>query len=151
MSYARDLLGSVIGAQLTLEERIEKTIELAGSILSESNKRLTKEEKKRYGELHRMMSDPVGKVFLTSMTDQCFRTKNYKRIADQIVYLLHLYGIPKFFSHFKRLQLYLFKVFGNQFAKILVPAQLYLAILSNVKKDICKYFSNVECRMSSMV
>lgn len=121
MNHARDLLGSIIGNRLTGEERIEKTIELAGLILSESNKRLTKEEKKRYGEFDRMMNDPVGKVFLTQLTDQCFRTKNHRRIADQMVYLLHLYGIPKFFSPVKRLQLHLFRAFGNRFATILVP------------------------------
>ena len=130
MHHARDLLASVMGAQLTLEKREKKAIELAGLILSESNKRLTKEEKKRYGELHRMMSDPVGKVFLTAMTDQCFRSKNCQRIADQMVYLLHLYGIPKFFSLFKRLQLYFFKILGNKFAKILVPISIW-----NLRKE----------------
>ena len=61
LSQARDLLGSVMGSPLSLEEREKKAIELAALILRESNAILTKEEKKRYGELHRMMSDPVGK------------------------------------------------------------------------------------------
>lgn len=130
MHRARDLLTSVIGAPLSMEERQEKTLELAGLILSESNHRLTKEEKKRYGELHRMMSDPVGKVFLTAMTDQCFRSKNFERIADQMVYLLNLYGIPKFFSPIKRLQLYFFKLLGNKFANILVPIAIW-----NLRKE----------------
>ncbi|QVL57867.1 MAG: bifunctional proline dehydrogenase/L-glutamate gamma-semialdehyde dehydrogenase [Simkaniaceae bacterium] len=130
MHHARDLLTSVMGAQLTLEEREKKAIELAALILSESNKRLTKEERKRYGELHRMMSDPVGKVFLTALTDQCFRSKDYERIADQMVYLLHLYGTPKFFSPFKRLQLYFFKILGDKFAKILVPIAIW-----NLRKE----------------
>ncbi|MCB1116338.1 MAG: proline dehydrogenase, partial [Chlamydiia bacterium] len=125
MNLACDLLTEVMGAQLSMEERQEKAIELAALILSESNHRLTKQEKKRYGELHRMMSDPVGKVFLTAMTDQCFRSKNAERIADQMVYLLQLYGTPKFFSPFKRLQLYLFKLLGNKFAKILVPIAIW--------------------------
>lgn len=130
MHRARDLLTSVIGVQLSMEERQEKTLELAALILNESNHQLSKEEKKRYGELHRMMSDPVGKVFLTALTDQCFRTKNVNRIADQIVYLLNLYGIPKFFSPIKRLQLYFFKLLGKQFAKILVPIAIW-----NLRKE----------------
>ena len=125
MHLARDLLGSVIGSPMSLQDREKKSIELAALILSESNKALTKEEKKRYGELHRMMSDPVGKVFLTAMTDQCFRSKNSQRIANQMVYLLNLYGIPKFFSPFKRLQLYLFKLFGEKLAHILVPLAIF--------------------------
>ncbi|MCB1109744.1 MAG: proline dehydrogenase, partial [Chlamydiia bacterium] len=125
MHQARDLLAASMGAPMSLEDREKKAIELGALILSESNATLTKEEKKRYGELHRMMSDPVGKVFLTAMTDQCFRSKNNQRIANQMVYLLNLYGIPKFFSPFKRLQLYLFKVLGEHFANILVPIAIY--------------------------
>ena len=125
MQEAHDLLGSARGKALTFEEREKKAIKLAALILSESNHRLTKEERKRYGELHRMMHDPIGKVFLTALTDQCFRSKNHERIADQMVYLLHLYGIPKFFSPMKRLQLYLFKNLGNKFAKHLVPIAIW--------------------------
>ena len=125
MHHARDLLASVIGTPLTLEERKKKAIELAAFILNESNHRLTKDEKKRYGELHRMMSDPIGKVFLTALTDQCFRSKNYERIAEQMTYLLHLYGIPKFFSPIKRLQLYFFKILGDKFAKYMVPIAIW--------------------------
>lgn len=125
MHHARDLLASAMGAPMSLEEREKKAIELASLILSESNTTMTKEEKKRYGELHRMMSDPVGKVFLTAMTDQCFRSKNNQRIANQMVYLLNLYGIPKFFSPFKRLQLYFFKILGERLANILVPIAIY--------------------------
>lgn len=125
MHQARDLLSTVMGAPLTLDEREKKAIELAAHILSESNSRMTKQERKRYGELHRMMQDPVGKVFITAMTDQCFRSHNHKRIADQMIYLLNLYGIPKFFSPFKRLQLYLFKLLGDTFANILVPIAIF--------------------------
>ncbi len=125
MHLARDLLASVMGAPLTLEERVRKTIELVALILSESNRQLTKEEKRRHDELQRMVNDPIGKVFLTAMTDQCFRSTNHERIAEQVVYLLHLYGIPKFFSPMKRLQLYFFKILGDKFAKILVPIAIW--------------------------
>ncbi len=125
MLQAKEMLVSVMGTPLTAEERKEKAIQLAALILTESNRGLSNEEKRRYGELHRMMSDPVGKVFLTAMTDQCFRSKNYERIADQMTYLLNLYGIPKFLSPFKRLQLYLFKVLGSRFANILVPIAVW--------------------------
>lgn len=125
MHQARDLLASAMGATLPAEERKKKSIQLAALILMEANATLTKKEKKRYGELHRMMSDPTGKVFLTALTDQCFRSKNNRRIADQMVYLLNLYGIPKFFSFFKRLKLYFFKLLGLQFANIFVPLAIY--------------------------
>lgn len=118
---ARDLLASVYGEPLTLEERQEKAIELASHILLESNQVISKSDQKRHEELFRMMRDPLGKVFTTAMTDQCFRSKNNNRIAEQMIYLLELFGTPKFVSPFKRLQLYLFKSFGTKFANLLVP------------------------------
>ncbi|NGX51447.1 MAG: Bifunctional protein PutA, partial [Chlamydiae bacterium] len=125
MHLMRDLLASAMGAPHTLEQREQRAIELASHMLTESNRRLTKEEKKRYGELSRMMHDPVGKVFITSLTDQCFRSHDNSRIANQMLYLLNLYGIPRFFAPLKRLQLYLFKLFGEKFANILVPIAIY--------------------------
>ena len=125
MLEAQKLLATAKEAPLNLEEREKKAIQLAALILSESNRCLTKKEKKRYGELSRMMHDPIGKVFITTMTDQCFRSHSPKRIADQMIYLLNLYGIPKFFSKLKRLQLYFFKMVGAKFANILVPIAIY--------------------------
>ena len=121
MKAAREMLSAAYHSPMSLEERQEKAIELAAHILLESNQIITKEDQKRHEELARMMRDPIGKVFTTAMTDQCFRSHQYSRIANQMTYLLHLFGIPKFVSPFKRLQLYLFKVFGEKFAHILVP------------------------------
>ncbi|MCB1067788.1 MAG: bifunctional proline dehydrogenase/L-glutamate gamma-semialdehyde dehydrogenase [Simkania sp.] len=121
LKAAREMLSAAYHTPLTLKERQEKAIELASHILLESNQIITKDDQKKHEELSRMMRDPVGKVFTTAMTDQCFRSHDYKRIANQMIYLLNLYGIPKFLGSFKRLQLYLFKLLGDKFANILVP------------------------------
>lgn len=121
LKAAREMLAAAYHTPMSLEERQEKAIELAAHILLESNQIITKEDRKRHEELSRMMRDPIGKVFTTAMTDQCFRSHQQSRIANQMIYLLNLFGIPKFVSPFKRLQLYLFKVFGEKFAHILVP------------------------------
>ncbi len=47
----------------------------------------------------RMMADPNGKAFTTSMTDQCFRSSDSARVADQLVFLIKKFGIPKNFYH----------------------------------------------------
>ena len=121
LKAAREICSAAYHAPLTLEERQEKAIELASHILLESNQILTKDDQKKHEELSRMMRDPVGKVFTTAMTDQCFRSHNYQRIASQMIYLLNLFGIPKFLGSFKRFQLYLFTIFGDKFASLLVP------------------------------
>ena len=53
-------------------------------------------------QLPRMMHDPRGKAFTTSMTDECFRSKRYTRVADQMVYLLNQFGIPRYLDPIKR-------------------------------------------------
>jgi len=121
LKAAREMLSAAYHTPLNLEERQEKAIELASHILLESNQIISKDDQKKHEELSRMMRDPVGKVFTTAMTDQCFRSHNYSRIANQMIYLLNLFGIPKFVGSFKRLQLYLFKLLGDKFANILVP------------------------------
>lgn len=121
LEAAKEILAAAYHSPLSLEERQEKAIELASHILMESNRVISKEDQKTHEELARMMRDPVGKVFTTAMTDQCFRSKDYQRIANQMIYLLNLFGIPKFLGSFKRFQLYLFKLFGYKFANILVP------------------------------
>ena len=125
LKAARELIAQAMQAPLTLEEREKKAIELASHILSESNRSMTKTEAKKQGELSRMMRDPVGKAFTTAMSDQCFRSHDHKRIADQLIYLLSLFGIPRFLAPFKRLQLFLFKMFGIKFSGILVPIATY--------------------------
>lgn len=121
LAQAREKIESAGKALLTSEEREKAAIDLAELMLRESTKTLTHREKKTQEELGKMMRDPQGKVFTTSMTDQCFRSNHPPRIANQLIYLLNTFGIPKYLSPFKRLQLYLFKVLGPSFSYLLVP------------------------------
>lgn len=122
---ALDLLHFVRENKLTLEERMDYSVKLAGFILDESSRVQTFQERQLQNQMSRMMHDPMGKVFTTSLTDQCFRSKRPSRIADQMVYLMKHYGIPRYFSPFKRMQLKAFELFGKPFAKILVPLTIF--------------------------
>lgn len=121
LETAKTLIDTVKGTTLSLDERRTKAIQLAALLVDEGHHRETQDEKKLRKELGRMMDDPSGKVFTTSLTDQCFRTQNSRRIADQIQFLLQRYGIPQYLSLFKKIQLTLFKAVGKFFAPILVP------------------------------
>lgn len=118
---AKAILGSVRGKKLSVEENKDAAIELAGLMLEESRRHQTRQEKKLQAQLSRMMNDGAGKVFTTSVTDQCFRSQNPNRVADQMVYLLNKYNVPRFLDAAKKFQLMTFKFVGKAFASVLVP------------------------------
>ncbi|NGX37305.1 MAG: 1-pyrroline-5-carboxylate dehydrogenase [Chlamydiae bacterium] len=106
---------------LSPQAREKEAIELAGLMLREAIRIQTRKEKKTQGEIARMMRDPRGKAFTMMMTDECFRSRRTKRVADQLIYLLNEFGIPRYVTWSKRLQLKLFKTFGKAFHLILIP------------------------------
>lgn len=118
---ARQLIDSVKNHPLSVEERGDKAVELTATLLEEAHRVQTSKEKNVQNELARMMEDPIGKVFTTAMTDQCFRTSRNSRTADQLVYLLKKHGIPKYLSPVKKIQLAFFKLLGRQFSFLFVP------------------------------
>lgn len=115
------LIASVKGKIGPLDELDDKAIDLAALMLKEAQKIQTIQEKVQQEQLARMMKDPKGKIFTTSMTDQCFRSSNSRRVADQLCYILKTLGIPKYLSWKKRFGLSLFKSFGRLLSPILVP------------------------------
>lgn len=118
---AKACLNSVQGTTLSDEERTNKAVELAGFMLAAAQARQTHEEKQIQAQIARMMQDPLGKAFTIAMTDQCFRSQNPTRVANQLVYTLQKFGIPHYLTAFKRMQLRLFKWFGNAYAEKFVP------------------------------
>lgn len=126
MEQARNQLESIKGKTLTLEQREAAAVELAANMLKEANRTMTWEEKKLQAELARMMRDPKGKAFTTSMTDQCFRSRKTARVANQMVYLLNQFGIPSYLNLAKRLQLGVFQMLGKTFSPIFVPLATYM-------------------------
>jgi RHH-type transcriptional regulator, proline utilization regulon repressor / proline dehydrogenase / delta 1-pyrroline-5-carboxylate dehydrogenase len=115
IAQAKFCLSEVAHAPLSEEQLKDKAIQLAELMLSEAWRIETSEEKKRRQELAKMMSDPTGKSFVTSMSDQCFRSQNPKRVANQIDYLLKKFGIPSFLSWNKRVQLKAFCCLSSLF------------------------------------
>ncbi len=121
MEEAHEILDSVRGRPLTLSERKKMAIELAALMLHEASQIMTSQEKKIQEQLSRLMHDPVGKAFTTAMTDECFRSSNHRRVADQMIYLLGQLGVPQYLDWFKRLELHAFKAVGPAVAQYLIP------------------------------
>lgn len=118
---AQDIIHAVRGKSLSAEERSRRAVELAAYMLEESQAIQTFSEKQMQGQLSRMMNDPIGKIFTNSMTDQCFRSQDPSRVADQLIYLLNRYGIPRYLSFGKRAQLFAFKLLGSTIPGLLIP------------------------------
>lgn len=120
-SQARAIIDAVSGHPQTIPERCQQAISLAGFMLQDAKAIQTNFEKKQQEQLSRMMRDSNGKLFVTSVTDQCFRSTNSERIANQLNFLIDCYGLPQFLPLSKRLPLSFFHTFGNLFPNALVP------------------------------
>ena len=85
---------------------------------------LSRPEKNIQKKLCRLIEDPMGKVVFVSLIDQCFRSFNQDRIADQVHYLLERYGLPSFFSLSERFLLRLFIGIGYRMPAISIPRMM---------------------------
>lgn len=121
LSDAIDMLDSVKGRPQTVAERKRLAVELAALMILEANRTMTAQEKGLQEQLSRLMNDPLGKGFTTAMTDQCFRSASHRRVADQMIYLLHQLGVPQYLHWTRKVELTVFKSLGPRLAQFLVP------------------------------
>ncbi|MCC6508857.1 MAG: proline dehydrogenase family protein, partial [Pirellulaceae bacterium] len=68
-----------------------------------------------------MLQHPEDKVTLTQMTDQGFRSRSPDRAVDQLIHILDVQGIPRFFSQLDQALLRGFQSFGNYLPGVAVP------------------------------
>ena len=101
---------------------VRQAIGLARHLQRRANALQTPEEKRQQAELDRMIQNPNDKVTLTQMTDQAFRASTPTRAVDQLVHILDVQGIPRFFTPFDRMLLKGFQSFGSYLPGVAVPA-----------------------------
>ena len=118
---AQNILDDVRGKPLALQQRCDKAVELAALLLNAARHHQDHSEKIHSRQMARLMKDPQGKAFIASLTDQCFRSRDSRRMADQVLFLIRKFGVPPFFSPGQRLQLEIFKWLGKPLSKVLVP------------------------------
>ena len=100
---------------------IDQAIALAEQWQNRANQLLTKEEKHIQEQMKRLLTHPHDKVLLSRMIDQSFRSRNPKRVADQISSLMHEEGVPEFFSRVEKLLIQMFIGVGKHFSSLAVP------------------------------
>ncbi|MCE5318215.1 MAG: proline dehydrogenase family protein [Parachlamydia sp.] len=123
---AKELIDSVRGRPQTVSERCELAVQLTAWLALEANRRATNEERQRQAKLARLVTDPIGKAFAVNLADQCFRSKETGRVADQLLFLIERYGIPRFLGMGERLGLTLFQWLGRPLHRWMVPLVMKL-------------------------
>lgn len=104
-----------------LESVAEVAIELARQIQTRAKQLQTPAERRQQAELDRMVQHPRDKATLTQLTDQAFRSETAARAADQMVHILDVQGIPRFFSPVEKTMLRGFQSFGGYLPGVAVP------------------------------
>ena len=103
-------------------ERIEQdAVGLAARWQNRANELLSTEEKNIQAQMKRLLGHPMDRVVLTRLIDQCFRSHDPQRVADQVNYLLSEHGVPDFFSRVERLLIQMFMGMGRHFPQLCVP------------------------------
>lgn len=99
----------------------QAALAVAKQIQSRATQLQTPAERRQQAELDRMIQHPQDKATLTQLTDQAFRSETAARAADQLVHILDVQGIPRFFSPLDRTMLRGFQSFGNYLPGVAVP------------------------------
>ena len=104
-----------------LNATLQKSLLIARSLQKRASELQTPQERKQQMELDRMIQNPGDKVTLTQMTDQAFRSQAPHRAADQLVHILDVQGVPRFFSPFEQAMLKGFQSFGSYLPGVAMP------------------------------
>ena len=108
-------------AESHLSPVIQQALLLARALQQRAHELQTPEERKQQTELDRMIQNPSDKATLTAMTDQAFRSRSSARAADQLVHILDVQGVPRFFSPMERTLLHGFHSFGDYLPGVTIP------------------------------
>jgi len=103
------------------KQLLDDSIALAESWQKLAEKRINRFDRRFHRKMRKMLQHPHDKVLLMQLMDQCFRSKNNARVANQILYLFEKHGIAEFFSTSERILLSFFKNLGVLLPDISIP------------------------------
>ena len=109
---------------------INRAIALAEKWQRRADELVSDFDKKFHIKMNKMLTHPKDKVLLIELMDQSFRTKNNKRVANQIEYLFDKYGMASFFTTSERFLVFLFLNAGVYLPDISIPL-----FIKNIRED----------------
>lgn len=99
----------------------QQTIHLARLLGRRAAELQSPQERRQQAELDRMIQSPGDKATMMQLTDQAFRSQRPPRAADQLIHILDVQGIPRFFSPLDRTLLKGFQSFGAYLPGVAMP------------------------------
>jgi RHH-type transcriptional regulator, proline utilization regulon repressor / proline dehydrogenase / delta 1-pyrroline-5-carboxylate dehydrogenase len=100
---------------------VQQALALARELCRRARDLQIPQERRQQAELDRMIQSPHDRATLTQLTDQAFRSRRPHRAADQLIHILDVQGVPRFFSPFERTLLYGFQSFGAYLPGVAMP------------------------------
>ena len=102
-------------------DAINQAVQLARRLQQRARELQTPLERRQQAELDRMIQSPSDKATLVEITDQAFRAPLPHRAADQLMHILDVQGVPRFFSALDRTLLRGFQSFGAYLPGVAMP------------------------------
>jgi len=103
------------------EADVQQAVFLARQLQTRAGELQTPAERRQQAELDRMIQSSSDKATLAQMTDQAFRSQLPHRAADQMIHILDMQGVPRFFSPLDRTLLKGFQSFGAYLPGVAMP------------------------------
>ncbi len=100
---------------------VQQAIYLARELCRRARELQTPQERRQQAELDRMIQSPHDKATLMQLTDQAFRSRRPHRAADQLIHILDVQGVPRFFNPLERTLLLGFQSFGAYLPGVTMP------------------------------
>ncbi|MBX3433026.1 MAG: proline dehydrogenase family protein [Pirellulales bacterium] len=100
---------------------VQQAVSLAARLQERARELQTSAERRQQAELDRMIAAPADRATLVQMTDQAFRARIPGRAADQLIHILDVQGVPRFFSAVERTLLRGFQSFGGYLPGVAMP------------------------------
>ena len=112
----------------------QRAIALAQQWQTRASELVNAHDNKFHVQMNTMLAHPKDKVLLIELMDQAFRSKNTKRVANQIEFLFDKYGMAQFFTTSERFLMFLFRTFGVHVPDISIP--LFVKTIRNDTKTV---------------
>src|SRR5688572_16371539 len=103
------------------QDDIQQALTIARQLQARARELQTPAERRQQAELDRMIQSPSDKATLIEITDQAFRARRSYRAADQLIHILDVQGVPRFFSALERTLLRGFQSFGAYLPGVAMP------------------------------
>jgi RHH-type proline utilization regulon transcriptional repressor/proline dehydrogenase/delta 1-pyrroline-5-carboxylate dehydrogenase len=100
---------------------VEQALHLVRVLCQRARELQTPQERRQQAELDRMIQSPHDKATLMQLTDQAFRSRRPHRAADQLIHILDVQGVPRFFGAVDRTLLLGFQSFGAYLPGVAMP------------------------------